>query len=342
MMLKTRTGSTLHPRPTGWYAVGFSDELVRGRVQSRQLFGQRFAVFRTHAGEPAVLHSVCPHLGADLSRGQVCGERLVCPFHRFEYDRAGQCVATPYPGRVPPKARTRQLPVRERDGIVLVWWDELDRPPTWEPQPPSMHGWTTPRGRCFELQAHPLSTSENSVDIGHFATLHGFDRVEVVEPVHAHGPYLTGSYEFGHRLAGMIVRNTFTVHLWGLGYSLVENHTHALDLHTRLWILSTPAHEGHIELRIATAAPTGERFGLGSKLGSKLGKVIGKLLQEVALQILSRDVKQDFDVWTHRTHLDQPVLAPGDGPIGLYRRWARQFEPQRVEAQTVPVVDSAG
>jgi phenylpropionate dioxygenase-like ring-hydroxylating dioxygenase large terminal subunit len=315
----------LHPRPTGWYAIGFSSDLRPGRVQSRVLFGERFAVFRSEAGVPAVIHSVCPHLGADLSRGRVCGERLVCPFHRFEYDRDGVCVATPYVGREPPKARTRHLPVRERDGVITVWWDEHGRAPTWEPEAPELHGWTTPRGRLFELQGHPLSTSENSVDIGHFSTLHGFDRVEVVAPVRTHGPYLTGSYEFGHRIAGVFVRNTFTVHLWGLGYSFVENRTHGLELRTRLWIFATPTEPGRIELRIATAAPTGE--------ASRVGKLVGKLLQELALRSLSRDVAADFDVWTHRTHLDRPALAPGDGPVGQYRRWAQQFDPRQLDEQ---------
>jgi nitrite reductase/ring-hydroxylating ferredoxin subunit len=284
---------SIHPRPTGWYAVGFSSDLRLGRVHSRGLFGQRFATFRTAAGVPVVLHSVCPHLGADLSRGRVCGERLVCPFHRFEYDREGHCVATPYPGRVP----------------------------SWEPEPPSMQGWTVPRGRCFELAAHPLSTSENSVDIGHFSTLHGFDRVEITTPIRADGPYLTGSYEFGHRVAGVLLRNTFTVHLWGLGYSLVENRTHGLELNTRLWIFSTPTHPGRVELRVATAATVG---------ASKLAGIAGAVVRELALLILSRDVQQDFDVWTHRTHIDQPALAPGDGPVGAYRRWARQFDPSDV------------
>jgi hypothetical protein len=35
------------------------------------------------------------------------------------------------------------------------------------------------------------------------------------------------------------------------------------------------------------------------------------------------DVRQDFDIWNHKTYLEWPALA--DGPVGLYRRWARQF-----------------
>ncbi|HLT37846.1 MAG TPA: hypothetical protein VK034_16255, partial [Enhygromyxa sp.] len=67
----------------------------------------------------------------------------------------------------------------------------------------------------------------------------------------------------------------------------------------------------------ATAAPTG-----------RAGKLVGRIVQELALRVLSGDVRQDFDIWKHRSHLEQPALAPGDGPIGQYRRWARQFDPR--------------
>jgi hypothetical protein len=37
------------------------------------------------------------------------------------------------------------------------------------------------------------------------------------------------------------------------------------------------------------------------------------------------DVGQDIPVWNRKLFLAQPALAEGDGPIGAYRRWARQF-----------------
>src|SRR5262249_49514993 len=146
-----------------------------------------------------VSHAVCPHLGADLSRGTVCGEHLRCPFHGFEFDRDGRCVATPY-GAPPPKARVRTLPVREQNGIVLVFWDEEGRSPTWAPEVIDDAGWTTPKGQCFRLRAHPLDTTENSVDIGHFATVHGFTDVQVTAPLVLRGPLLVARYAIAHAL----------------------------------------------------------------------------------------------------------------------------------------------
>ena len=44
----------------------------------------------------------CPHLGSDLgpaAGGRICDGRLVCPFHGYEFDATGQCVATPFAER---------------------------------------------------------------------------------------------------------------------------------------------------------------------------------------------------------------------------------------------------
>jgi hypothetical protein len=35
--------------------------------------------------------------------------------------------------------------------------------------------------------------------------------------------------------------------------------------------------------------------------------------------------KGAFEVWRHKRFASRPALAAGDGPIGLYRQWTRQF-----------------
>jgi hypothetical protein len=30
-------------------------------------------------------------------------------------------------------------------------------------------------------------------------------------------------------------------------------------------------------------------------------------------------------IWEHKRYLARPALAAGDGPLGLYRKWTRQF-----------------
>ncbi len=38
-----------------------------------------------------------------------------------------------------------------------------------------------------------------------------------------------------------------------------------------------------------------------------------------------KDVLQDIPMWSTKAYVNLPALAEGDGPIGPYRRWARQF-----------------
>ena len=46
---------------------------------------------------------------------------------------------------------------------------------------------------------------------------------------------------------------------------------------------------------------------------------------------------QDRAIWENKIWLPVPALAEGDGPIGRYRQWARQFYDRPVQ---VPETES--
>ena len=37
------------------------------------------------------------------------------------------------------------------------------------------------------------------------------------------------------------------------------------------------------------------------------------------------DVRQDWEIWERKVYVHPPALAAGDGPIGQYRQWCKQF-----------------
>ncbi len=43
------------------------------------------------------------------------------------------------------------------------------------------------------------------------------------------------------------------------------------------------------------------------------------------LKVYENEIEQGFEVWRHKRFASRPALAAGDGPIGLYRQWTRQF-----------------
>jgi hypothetical protein len=54
------------------------------------------------------------------------------------------------------------------------------------------------------------------------------------------------------------------------------------------------------------------------------GFVTGLIARGV-LSVYKDDIAQDFAIWENKRYVPRPILARGDGPIMLYRRWAAQF-----------------
>ena len=90
-----------------WYAVEFADRVSAKPVRVTVL-GQHLALYRTPEGRAVALSDLCVHRGAALSGGTVKGDRIVCPYHGWEYAPGGQCMkipANPPERAIPRKAR---------------------------------------------------------------------------------------------------------------------------------------------------------------------------------------------------------------------------------------------
>ncbi len=327
------TIAQLPPYPNGWYALGFSDELPRGGVLTRPLAGQDVVLFRTASGQVCAIDPFCPHLGAHLGHGgKVIGETINCPFHDFRFDTEGVCIATGYGTKPPPKARLRTWHVRENHGILLVYFDAGHNAPAWEVPQLDPTGWTLPLARRqWRLRSHPQETSENSVDIGHLRAVHGYHGVEMRSELRTEGTALHARYAMQRplKLLGrtlMLTRTEFNVHVYGLGFSFVEVTVQDYGIHARLFVLSTPVDAQHVHLRVATSAQkVTDPAQVHAALRYAPPTLVNAALSRGVLFGLAHDVGQDFAIWENKVYLSPPALAEGDGPVGRYRQWARQF-----------------
>jgi nitrite reductase/ring-hydroxylating ferredoxin subunit len=328
MVLATRA---LPPYPSGWYALAFAPQVARERLLRRTAFGRELVLWRTRSGRVAVMDAYCPHLGAHLGHaGAVHGEHLRCAFHGFCFDAGGRCVATGYGSKPPPTAVLASWPVREVNGMVLVFHGAASTAPPWEVPALEQRGWSPPVHRRFELVAHPQETTENSVDLGHFAHVHGYDGVRMLRDVITDGPYLSTAYASQRPLPllGRRVRTRFDfefeTHIHGLGYSQVDVRVRGVDIRARLWVLPTPIDGRRLCLHLAASGD-----GNGDDV-HRLLRWIPRRLRAAAigrglLLGLVADARQDFAIWQHKRYVHPPALAQGDGPIGRYRSWAAQF-----------------
>jgi phenylpropionate dioxygenase-like ring-hydroxylating dioxygenase large terminal subunit len=181
--------------PSGWFVVATSEELLRGATLTTPFMSEELVLYRTASGEARAVSPHCPHLGAHLGRcGKVHGETLECGFHRFRFGGDGACVATGYRTKPPRAARLGVLPVREQNGLILVYHDPARRPPSWAPPVLSMEGWSPMIVQRLRVRGHPQETTENSVDVGHFSAVHGYEDVRTLRPLETDGPYLYARY----------------------------------------------------------------------------------------------------------------------------------------------------
>ena len=78
---------TPHWLPTGWFQVGWSDDVPMGTVRPLRYFGSELVAFRDDDGMLHILDAHCRHLGGHLGYGgHVQGDCVVCPFHGWHWD----------------------------------------------------------------------------------------------------------------------------------------------------------------------------------------------------------------------------------------------------------------
>jgi aminopyrrolnitrin oxygenase len=157
----------------GWYAVARSARLDAGRVLGGDLGPRRLAVWRDRLGRPHACDARCPHLGADLSQGEVVESGLRCALHHWTFDGAGRCVAAPGCGS-PPDRQTISLPVVERLGLVWAWAGPiaLADPPAF-PDGDAEQRFVRLLAPPRRLACHSHLIVANGLDASHFEALHG-------------------------------------------------------------------------------------------------------------------------------------------------------------------------
>jgi 3-ketosteroid 9alpha-monooxygenase subunit A len=307
--------------PWGWFQVARSADLHEKQVIPIGYFSKALVLFRTEQGDPAVLSAYCPHLGAHLGiGGSVHGECVRCPFHAWEFDRSGSCQTIPYTTKIPKKARVRSWPVVERNNLVWIWYHPNNDPPSFDvPDVPeaSDPAWSSYQHFSWKIRTCNQEIGENSVDRAHFRYVHG--TVTVPEStLEVDGVFRRAIQEITMKTPRGEVPGRIEIRASGMGCSMTR-FTGICD--TVLVISHTPIDENYVQANF-------------SFLQKKMPENDPK--QRVGQAIIRDIVKQmneDIPIWENKQYLPRPMLCEEDGPIGQYRRWARQFYLPNTEHQ---------
>jgi nitrite reductase/ring-hydroxylating ferredoxin subunit len=117
----TETNDAMPPTAlTKTFVVGGIDDLQPGTCISFELpGGDTLAVYNVD-GEYYATGNFCPHKGALLSDGSLCGHVIECGLHGWQFDvRSGECLT------VPEKIRTYRVWVEDRLVKIEVTADSV-------------------------------------------------------------------------------------------------------------------------------------------------------------------------------------------------------------------------
>lgn len=156
-----------------WYPVAYSSEIA-DKPRPVRLLADNYVVWRGSDGSLGCAVDECPHRAARLSQGWLENGEIVCPYHGWAFNTSGACTRIPQQDKdmpIPPRARTLNVLVAERYGLVWVCpgIPRADIPELPEAEDPSftmmhelMEVWTTSAPRVID----------NALDLAHVAWTH--------------------------------------------------------------------------------------------------------------------------------------------------------------------------
>ena len=325
------------PFPEGWYFIATRLNVLKAKLIQKTWMGENIVVWCDDNGRVCVAEAVCPHLGSDLgpaAGGQICGGRLVCPFHGFEFDTTGQCVATPF-APPPRSARLRVFETQEICGLIFAWWGFRGRAPQWRlpADQPDQAGWSNLEIRTFRFLGHPQETTENSVDLAHLRRVRGYDSVRRSEPIVVYGPCLESHFDFRTtrkiaKIATLTLDFSTSTRVFGLGYSLIEFRECSIGMDMRLWVLATPVDGILIDLSLVSQVREirgPRRWILGLRFLPL--RLRAPIMNKFMASQQHKDVMQDVVIWSRKRYQPNPLLCTSDGEIMTYRAYCAQFYP---------------
>ena len=114
--------------PNYWYAVAQDKNIAKNQVIEVKFWNNSVAVYRDSRGALHAIEDRCAHRQLKLSLGQVKGDRLVCDYHGWEYDTAGNLVHIPHElfGHKMPTCKLKTFAVRVRYGLVWVFFGDQE------------------------------------------------------------------------------------------------------------------------------------------------------------------------------------------------------------------------
>lgn len=317
----------LSMKPTGWFQIGWSEEIPPGAVKPLKYFDRELVAFRSEDGELAVLDAYCRHLGAHLGHGgKVCGKEIECPYHGWRWHTSGGNTLIPGEDRTLPKGLKRWATI-EQHGIIFMWHDPAGGEPRagWE-VPDLMTDFPELAGRgevgyypCYphgvvdkpNENLHPQWVQENACDTAHFKYTHGAAMDPELLGFDAQGTRFRASMGFRSPKSKEIVLRTYALNSSiGLSFFAFDER-----MHYRLVLAATPIDEDRSHFRVSYFFP---RDPASPDVMPAKWREFAKGTEAL--------FEEDARMWRHQRFAHQPIYMRRDvDGYKAMREWCEQF-----------------
>jgi phenylpropionate dioxygenase-like ring-hydroxylating dioxygenase large terminal subunit len=168
-----------------WHVVAASADIVAGQLVPLTLLERDLVGWRDSQGVVHVWEDLCIHRGARLSKGFIRDDKVICPYHGWNYDGSARCVLMPAAPSEPPLKKARAIAHRSLEVYGLVWVS-LGTP---QHDIPVFPEWADERFKKVLCGPYQFKSGfravENFIDPSHFPFVHaGVNGIlEVPDPI---------------------------------------------------------------------------------------------------------------------------------------------------------------
>jgi 3-ketosteroid 9alpha-monooxygenase subunit A len=305
----------------GWHCLGKAEGFAEAPT-ALNYFGTRWVAYRgKDDGQLHVVGGYCPHMGADLSRGEVVENSLRCPFHEWSWGGDGRCTDIPYADRIPAKAVIPSLPVLEENGLAFVWYDPEGREPIPEQRPRRIDDYFSGEWSDWGMAEFPIHSNcrelvDNMADMAHFGPVH-YSQVQLFKNIqdgHTYTQVMSGGHDI---LADAGQGFTSVATYEGPAYmtTTMTGSMEGREITTHLLVTHVPVTMDEFIIRL----------GVMVKKDPDLSEAENEAMVAAYTQMSVDSFIQDVEIWNHKVRVDNPLMCDGDGPVHMLRKWYSQF-----------------
>ena len=213
-----------------WHPVAVTTEMADRWTKRVKLLGEDLVLFKDRSGRLGLIAEACPHRRASFAYGIPTAEGIRCPYHGWQFDRAGRCTEQPNEpegSNFKDKVQTAGYPVETLGGVIFAYLGPLPAPVV-----PRFDGYVCERTiRMVGMAVVPcnwLQIMENSVDPVHTEWLHGklheFARESLGEKVAISAHHVKIAFEefpFGIYKRRLLEGQTDDAQDWRVGHPVI-------------------------------------------------------------------------------------------------------------------------